>query len=453
MLPDTPTRRLPNLTSARGLTTLAVTAAVTIALVAFATALRRLQENATLAHHDELLLDEAEAIGVALTSGREIPIFFSNERVMIAHSPTGELLADEGSASDRSRLHEFLDDDATLAGTGSTHSFGGAPHRVIAASVTTADGPLVVVVAESHTELELSLGNIDLRVRTFIPVTIAIVAGLVWTLTGIALHPADRMRHDLAGIDIRTLDRRVHVPRGDDELTRLAITMNAVLEQLDSAVQRRQRFVADASHELRTPLARMRSEVEADLLDPESLDLTHTLESQLDEIDHLQTTTDDILLLSHTVEAGSAFRHHPVDLDDLVIEEVRSAAATTSTTIDLSAVSAAQVSGTAGELRRLIRNLLDNGVRHASSKVAMSLSETDDMAVLIVDDDGPGIPEDRRREIFEPFRRLDSAGIDHGSGLGLAIVAEVVNRHDGTVNVDTSPLGGARFVVTLPLHH
>jgi signal transduction histidine kinase len=252
---------------------------------------------------------------------------------------------------------------------------------------------------------------------------------------------------------MRQLAHRVRVPPGDDEVTRLAITLNGMLGRLECAVRRQQRFVADASHELRTPLARMRSEVEADELDPASANLACTRRSQLEELDVLQGMVDDMLMLARVDGDPDALCRETVDLDDLVLDEIRSLRANTTKSIDTTAVSAAQVDGSSAELRRVVRNLLDNGNRHASSAIAVTLSETEGRATLSVDDDGPGVPDERREEVFERFRRLNGSRDDHGSGagLGLSIVAEIVERHDGTVTVEDSPLGGARFIVTLPL--
>jgi signal transduction histidine kinase len=115
-------------------------------------------------------------------------------------------------------------------------------------------------------------------------------------------------------------------------------------------------------------------------------------------------------------------------------------------------VSAGRIHGDPAALRRLVRNLADNAARHAGDRLAFSLAERDGVVLLEVDDDGPGIPEADRRRVFERFVRLDGARArdDGGSGLGLAIVAELVAAHGGAVVVATSPLGGARFEVTLP---
>jgi signal transduction histidine kinase len=112
-----------------------------------------------------------------------------------------------------------------------------------------------------------------------------------------------------------------------------------------------------------------------------------------------------------------------------------------------------QVTGDALLLEQLVRNVVENAVAHADREVQVSLSVSADEAVLTVDDDGPGVPVERRHEIFERFTRLDGArDRDHGgAGLGLAIVADIVKAHGGVVEVRDASLGGARFVVRLPV--
>ena len=172
----------------------------------------------------------------------------------------------------------------------------------------------------------------------------------------------------------------------------------------------------------------------------------------LDESLRLQRLVDDLLLLARSDDGVTPATPVAVDLDDLV-----GAAAgrvdPTATTIDLAAMSGGQVRGDPVALDRLVTNLLDNAVRHARSRVAVTLTETDDRTVtLTVDDDGPGVPPADRRRVFERFVRLDEARSRDGggSGLGLAIVAAVAKAHAASVAVEGSPLGGARFLVVFP---
>jgi signal transduction histidine kinase len=262
----------------------------------------------------------------------------------------------------------------------------------------------------------------------------------VWVLVGRTLRPVERIRAEVSSIGLDELGRRVPVPAGDDEIARLAATMNEMLERLDGAHRRQQRFVADASHELRTPLTRMRTELEVPGGDPDAL-----RRSVLDDVVTLQRLIDDLLVLARR-DAGASTATRPVDLDEIVLEEARAAGG-----VDVSAVSAAQVRGDPAALRRVVRNLLDNARRHATARVAVAVREDGDVAVVTVDDDGPGIPPDRRAEVFRRFTRLDDARTSAGgSGLGLAIVDAVVTEHGGAVAIDDSPLGGARVEVRLP---
>jgi len=120
--------------------------------------------------------------------------------------------------------------------------------------------------------------------------------------------------------------------------------------------------------------------------------------------------------------------------------------------IDVSGVSAGQVAGHPVLLGQAVRNLLANAVRHARGRVTVTLDERDDRVLLVVDDDGPGIPEEERSRVLERFVRLDESRTrdDGGAGLGLAIVSKVVESSGGTVVVGEAPGGGARLTVSLP---
>jgi signal transduction histidine kinase len=142
-----------------------------------------------------------------------------------------------------------------------------------------------------------------------------------------------------------------------------------------------------------------------------------------------------------------------LDLDDVVLDEVARARSSATKSVDVGAFEPARVRGDAKELGRVVRNLLENAQRHASSSVSVELLGSGNGKVrLVVADDGPGVPADQREHIFERFTRLDSArDRDHGgAGLGLAITRAVVRASGGDVTVEDRAGGGARFVVTLP---
>jgi signal transduction histidine kinase len=169
----------------------------------------------------------------------------------------------------------------------------------------------------------------------------------------------------------------------------------------------------------------------------------------------MQALVDELLLLARA-DAGMIGRTRSiVDLDDTV-EAVLALRRFEHERLDLdvdgTGVRPVQVMGEPTLLEQVVRNLLDNAVRHASHEVRVALTEEAGQAVLTVDDDGPGIPVEQRDEVFQRFTRLDASRDRHdgGVGLGLAIVADVVRSHGGTVSVGDSPIGGARMTVRLP---
>jgi signal transduction histidine kinase len=166
----------------------------------------------------------------------------------------------------------------------------------------------------------------------------------------------------------------------------------------------------------------------------------------------MQTLVDQLLLLARS-DAGATLPQLPVDLDDVVESAAAAMAPDARVPLDLDDVRPAQVTGDPALLEQVVRNLLDNAVTHASGSVRVSLEQAAGEAVLTVDDDGPGIPEELRREVFGRFARLDAgrARANGGVGLGLAIVSEVVRAHRGSVVVLDAPGGGARLQVRLPL--
>ena len=290
------------------------------------------------------------------------------------------------------------------------------------------------------------------RVRTalWLAFPFAVLAGafVTWLLAGRALRPVRAITEQAATITGGTLSERVPVPASGDEIATLATTVNGMLDRLETDDVRRRRFVSDASHELRTPVAVLKSEAEVALRTPDRTDVVALATGVLEESTRMATIIDDLLSLARHDE-GMAAPTTEIDLDDIVLAE---ATRLRRVPVDVSAVSAGRVLGRPDELARVVAHLLDNATRHADDHVAVSLSSTEDAVTLVVDDDGPGIPVDHREAVFERFARLDEARSRDagGAGLGLAVVRGVVQRCGGSVTVESSDLGGARFVVSLP---
>ncbi len=315
--------------------------------------------------------------------------------------------------------------------------------------VDTPEGPRTVLVARLLDDVAETTWAVARTLLVGVPLILVVVGLVSWRMVGRSLAPVEEMRRSVDAISSTDLDRRVPEPGGGDEIARLATTMNGMLDRLSAGRDRMAAFVSDAAHELRSPVAAMRQHAEVALRQPGQADVVELAELVRDENLRLQRLVDDLVLLARADERGLRATPRPVDLDDLVLDEIRRARPDTGTTIDVSRVSGGQVSGDQVELGRLVGNLVDNAARHAASRVEVTVAEQGGGVVLVVDDDGPGIPEAQREEVFGRFVRLDEARArdDGGSGLGLAIVEAVARAHGATVDLDRSPLGGARFTV------
>ena len=331
------------------------------------------------------------------------------------------------------------------ATTVAVSALDGASYRV--AAVSTADQGHVVYVALPLAEVEQSTAELAGTLALGVPLLTLLFAGLTWIFAGRALKPVEILRLQADDISLTDLHRRLEVPGTGDELQALGTTLNDLLERLDQALTRQRQFVADAAHELRSPVTAIRSMTEvADHMSGKGTASTLSVESV-----RLTRLVDDLLALAR-IDAEPRHRRERLDLDEIVLHEITLVRQNAVVTLDPSAVSAGQVRGDSGQLARAVRNVLDNAARYAATGITVSLRTSDSDAVLVVEDDGPGIPEADRHRVRERFTRLDDARAraTGGVGLGLAIVDEVVRLHDGSLSIeDARP--GVRIVITIPL--
>jgi signal transduction histidine kinase len=303
----------------------------------------------------------------------------------------------------------------------------------------------IILVAVPLEDYHRSLGLLRTSLWITYPVLVFVLVAIAWRVVGSALSPVDRLRSGAERITGAATDERLPVPPANDEIQRLAVTLNHMLDRLAVSRARQRFFVADAAHELRSPLASMRIQVEV----AQKLgDWATAGDDLLVDLDRLSRLVDDLLLLARADESSTRRAAlEPVELHTLLTNLAKR--------FDSVTVLPGESLWTEGDpdaLHRIVLNLVDNAVRHARSKVVLAVEPDGPAHVLLtVTDDGEGIPAPLRERVFDRFARLDDgrARDAGGSGLGLAIVRELVRRHDGTVRLaDGRP--GVRAEVRLP---
>jgi signal transduction histidine kinase len=337
-------------------------------------------------------------------------------------------------------------------GTRTIHNVPDRPEafRVLVRPTSGNTGAVALIVGINYDDVNDPLRLLKRLLAFAVPLVLLVLGLVSWWLTGRMLRPVKNIRSRMAAINASNLSGRVPEPGNGDEIDRLAHTMNDTLARLEDAARRQQRFVADAAHELRTPLTRMRSELELRLAQPGSSDSLETERSVLTETIALQHLVDDLLELARADANVEPRRIDAVDMDDIVLHEVRRLTERGLVRVDTKSLSAAQVSGDREQLRRAVRNVLDNAERHATATVTVTLDENLGKAVLTIGDDGTGISLADRSLVFDRFARLDDARTRDrgGSGLGLAITRDIVVRHGGTIRLGDGP--ATVFIIELP---
>jgi signal transduction histidine kinase len=318
--------------------------------------------------------------------------------------------------------------------------------------INTTRGSITLVAQQSLASVDRTTNSVSTVLLFAVPAMIALVALAAWYVTGRALRPVEAIRLEAEEITGSTIHRRVPEPDTDDEVGRLARTMNAMLDRLERSSQRQRQFVSDASHELRSPLASIRTNLEVALRSGERADWPAVASRALAEDERMEDTVSELLDLARLDERTDTapIESLPeVDLDELVLDQTEHEYRVP---VETTHVSAGRVHGRRDQLSRVVRNLLDNAARHATAAVAVGLRADDDQVELVVEDDGPGIPIEDRERVFDRFTRLDDgrARDSGGLGLGLSMVKAIVEQHGGTVTIDDSSRGGARVVVRLP---
>jgi signal transduction histidine kinase len=337
------------------------------------------------------------------------------------------------------------------------HATGVADFQVASRSIDR-HGRVVgyVLVWQPREAADKARESLLLVILTMGPVLL-VVAGLGgWALAGRALAPVVRVTETASVISGSDLSRRVDVGPTQDELSKLAATFNAMIDRLQSAVERERRFTADASHELRAPLAVIRAEATLALDRPRSPDEYQRALALIDDQAEAEQELITELLSLARADSASAGEGQIVPFNRAVaaaVEQSRLLREQAGVSIDVHMAEDLPVKASLPLLTRAIRNIIDNAIRvsRPADTIRVQAWREGERVLMTVEDSGPGIPPEHQEHIFDPFYQISTArtpGESHG--LGLAICKRIVDAYGGHVEVNSIPGAGARFRIDLP---
>ena len=294
-------------------------------------------------------------------------------------------------------------------------------------------------------------------IAVIISLAVFVVAGIV------IIKKNDRMLQSIRMVRKGNYSHRIEM-KGSDEYAALASEFNALTDRLQETEESRRQFVSDASHELRTPLAAIRPLSDSIIQNDLDQDTTREFVQDISNESERLTRMTETKLLNLTALDSKQFAQEEekevVNLGECCKKAVRMLspfAHEVGAVIEQSSEENCFVLAREDDIFQIVLNLSENGIKYSqmNGQVRLIAYSQSDTAILIVEDNGIGIPEDELERIFERFYRVDKARSREagGTGLGLAIVRETVEKYGGTVEASNRPQGGARFTVRFPLYH
>jgi two-component system, OmpR family, sensor kinase len=318
------------------------------------------------------------------------------------------------------------------------------------------ENPLTVAIGVPASSALHAKQQLMLLLGVSIPAALLVIAAGLWVVIGRALRPlADAVRRmETVGVD--DLSARLPVESPDDEVGRMVLALNRMLDRLAAAVGEMRRFTADAAHELRTPLTVLRTGLEVALhRERSAAEYRAALTDALESTERLAQLAEDLLALTRLAGDEGSRATVPLDLAE-TLHEVAEAwvpqAAQRNVAFQVSAEPGLIVQGVAGELYRLLNNLVDNALRHSppGGRIQLLAATNEGWVRITVADEGPGIPTDGTERLFERFYR-GRGECGPGSGLGLSIAQAIAHAHGGQVVLANREAGGTAATVALPL--
>jgi signal transduction histidine kinase len=286
------------------------------------------------------------------------------------------------------------------------------------------------------------------------PIALLLASLAGYLLAGIALRPVEAMRSRAAVISAATPGERLPVPATHDELERLGVTLNEMLDRLEDALRRERDFVADAGHELRTPLALLRTELELALRhDLSREELRGAVGVSVEEVDRLAQLAEGLLLIARSERGELPLQVETVQADELLASVVRKfewRAESEHRPLAHEAPAGLRVRADRLRVEQALGNLVDNALRHGGGTVRLRAQAVNGRVELHVEDEGRGFPPTFVEHAFERFSRPDAGREQGGAGLGLSIVRTIAEAHGGSAAAMNVPGGGADVWLAVP---
>ena len=335
----------------------------------------------------------------------------------------------------------------------STMSIQGLRHKWRVLAVRVPGRPQAFVVARSLESREETLHRLLREFLIVGPLGLLLASLAGYVLAASALRPVEAMRRRAGAISAQTPGKRLPVPLANDEISRLAETLNTMLDRLEDAFAHERRFLADASHELRTPLTLLRTELELALRRPRSqVELEEALRSAAKDTQRLNSLAEDLLMLAGADQDGLPIRREPIAVKEL-LETSRSRLARWADEEGRQLEVEPTTAGVWADRNRLeqaLANLIENALRYGEGTVRVSARERGAFVELHVEDEGPGFPPAFISRAFDRFSRADDARSGDGSGLGLSIVDLIATAHGGSAGLANRPTRGADVWIAIP---
>ncbi|MGV8968353.1 MAG: sensor histidine kinase [Cellulomonas sp.] len=429
-----------------------------VALIAGAIVLTTVLSRSRVAALDDLVQARARTIAALAVDDRlpqALPVAEPGEIAQLL-DPAGQVIASSPNASrtlpvlpaaEIASMRAAAQSEPLARATSASAYDRQARVAVLATTYQGADATVVATVPLGEVQGLLRAVRVSLGV--VVPLLTALLAGAIWIVLGRALHPVEQLRRAAAQVAQSGGPGALPVPRAHDELGALARTLNEMLDRIEVGAARQRAFVADAAHELRSPLASLRASIEVARAHPAaypSAELAGDLEG---EVLRMQGLVDDLLVLARV--GSTPVVRADVDLARVtrVAADGARPAASRSGTVTIKMSGAGRAQGDEVAVGRVVRNLLDNAVRHAAARVRVSVAD----GVVVVEDDGNGVADADRERVFERFVRLEESREREagGTGLGLAIAREIAREHGGDIVLADSPLGGLSATLRLPI--